>query len=325
MNRIQLLLKDICVENEYFYKYCNLIECNINTVHKKFETQKHHIIPKAYFKHNNIEIDNTLENIVVLSHRDHILAHYYLSKCCVDDYLIYSNEYALLFMLNKQHIPEEDELFDLLDDYVSVYKDFCVRQSNLMLGHTPWNKGVKMPPDFCQKLRMYNLGRKHSETERYKISCSLKGKNKGGVYVNNGVVVKHIKEQDLQTYLDNGYKRGNLYSYDNKWNMRKTIHKNNVEKRVFTEELDRYQADGWELGRCKESLNKMSSGRKGKPAWNKGKKMSEEHRRNTSLHHHDWRGTVFVCNESECKRITAEELDNYLNNGYIRGMKWKAQ
>jgi len=76
-------LKGIII-NKYFRKYCDLILKNKNTPDIKFKTQKHHIIPKFYFKTNNLEIDNSKENLVNLLYKDHILAHYYLCLFLID-------------------------------------------------------------------------------------------------------------------------------------------------------------------------------------------------------------------------------------------------
>lgn len=87
--RDYLLSFNIFVDNEYFDKYLNLIFVNLNTKREKFLTASHHIIPRAYYKHNNIPVDDTRSNKVNLKHKDHLLAHYYMYKCAATDYLVF--------------------------------------------------------------------------------------------------------------------------------------------------------------------------------------------------------------------------------------------
>ena len=60
----KLLNLNVFIDNEYLDKYIELIEINRNTKREKFKTQQHHIIPRSYYKHNNLEIDNSKENLV---------------------------------------------------------------------------------------------------------------------------------------------------------------------------------------------------------------------------------------------------------------------
>ena len=53
MEKQKLLDLAIFIDNEYLDKYIYLIN-NYNKQYTKFETQRHHIIPRAYFKHNKI-------------------------------------------------------------------------------------------------------------------------------------------------------------------------------------------------------------------------------------------------------------------------------
>lgn len=49
--------------------------------------------------------------------------------------------------------------------------------SETKMGTESWNKGLKMPEEFCEKLRQANLGKIHTEETRKKISDKLKGQN----------------------------------------------------------------------------------------------------------------------------------------------------
>ena len=73
----KLLSLDVVSDNEYLDKYVKLIEYNRNTKREKFKTQMHHIVPRSYYKHCQKHVDNSKHNLVYLTHRNHVLAHYY--------------------------------------------------------------------------------------------------------------------------------------------------------------------------------------------------------------------------------------------------------
>ena len=58
---------------------------NPNPLNEKY-TEKHHIIPRFIYRDKNIDIDNSDDNIINLSIKNHILIHYYAAKCCKSEY-----------------------------------------------------------------------------------------------------------------------------------------------------------------------------------------------------------------------------------------------
>ena len=65
-------------KNEYFEKYLDLLH---TPQISDLPLHKHHIIPRVYFRLLNLAIDNSDENIVMLTPANHALAHYYLALC----------------------------------------------------------------------------------------------------------------------------------------------------------------------------------------------------------------------------------------------------
>ena len=120
----KLLDLNFVLDNEYLDKYCELIILNKHIKKEKFKTQLHHIIPRYYYRYNHLEIDDSIENTVYLSHYDHLLAHFLLCKCCEGKYL-YANEFALNRLLkigNKQfNLDLNSELSDSLKVEISEY------------------------------------------------------------------------------------------------------------------------------------------------------------------------------------------------------------
>ena len=119
-------INECLIENEYSRKYTELIR-NAHYEDGVY-TQKHHIIPKNYFKHRGIDIDNSESNLVRLSYKDHILAHYYLYKCAVRDDDKLGNLYALLLMLKNIGIHHKqcdiDEVINCLSDVNKLYSEY---------------------------------------------------------------------------------------------------------------------------------------------------------------------------------------------------------
>ena len=111
------------VDNEYLEHYCSLVERNTRTPQRGGLTNKHHIIPKSWFKLNNKEIDNTMSNLVNLVYREHVLAHYYLCLCTTGE-LLFANELALVCLCSRKKLNVVDkQLVTKLPLYNNIYED----------------------------------------------------------------------------------------------------------------------------------------------------------------------------------------------------------
>ena len=76
MEKEDLLKTGYFKNNNFLDKYLYLFN---EPVLENFE--KHHIIPRAFFKIKKIEVDNSKNNLKNISMKNHYLAHYYLTKC----------------------------------------------------------------------------------------------------------------------------------------------------------------------------------------------------------------------------------------------------
>lgn len=128
----KLLSLGVFLDNEYLDFYCTIILKNKNTKFTKRITEKHHIIQRSYYKLNGLEVNNSNENMVYLSHFDHCLAHYYLCECTTGR-LKYSNEYAFIKMVKIESRFDFDleKFMKEADKYDEVYKSFCQHQADL--------------------------------------------------------------------------------------------------------------------------------------------------------------------------------------------------
>lgn len=95
--KAKLLATSYFVNNEYLDEYVQLVTAGV-TDKSVFRTQSHHILPKTYFKHLGIPIDNSSVNLAELLFKDHVKAHWLLQKCTIG-FLRKNNGYALRYLI----------------------------------------------------------------------------------------------------------------------------------------------------------------------------------------------------------------------------------
>lgn len=124
-----LLSKYGFIDNEFIDKYSRLIERNRRTIRTPRITNCHHILPKSWFKLNHLPVDNTQCNLVNLSYRDHVLAHYYLCLC-THSALQYANELALICLTSRKKLNIVDkQLVTKLPLYNNIYESYKQHKS----------------------------------------------------------------------------------------------------------------------------------------------------------------------------------------------------
>ena len=101
--------------SSWFNSYKLLIKNNQST---EDYSEKHHIIPRCYFKYYNLPIDNSKNNIIQLSYFNHVLAHYYLYKACSNFQLKCKLAKALLLTMNKLDIKSNN--FNAIDAFLDT-------------------------------------------------------------------------------------------------------------------------------------------------------------------------------------------------------------
>lgn len=268
-----LSMENFVLDNLYLDKYVSLIFKNLTTKKEKFTHQIHHIVPVSYFKSNQLEIDNSSQNKVSLTHEEHLLAHYFLTKCCATQRLRLANASAIKFILasdtlsNLVNVENLKDIFDYQalmemvnkeksDNYKGtkcihlgdIDKRVPIDQLNQYLADG-WLLGRS--PKVRQKISKGSFGKPGTMTGKH-LSEAVKRKiskgNSGGKYIFKGDEIKHIKETLLQKYLDAGWKLGNPA---NGKKIGKTIWvHNNVEAHLIKIlDLDTYLNAGYTLGR----------------------------------------------------------------------------
>ena len=97
MLKKKLLDTGYFIDNEYLSEYLILV----TTKSKELYQEKHHILPRQYFKLINKPCDNSEANLAKLSYAKHCRAHYLLTLCTLGA-LYKGSLYTLNLMINSQ-------------------------------------------------------------------------------------------------------------------------------------------------------------------------------------------------------------------------------
>lgn len=147
----------------------------------------HHIRPKHYFKDNGMAVDNSEQNLVSLSPREHAIAHYLLYKSTQN----FKDRWALCRMLRDTSLKYINTRF--LDKYrenPEISEETRIKMKNAWEKRksenraSPWNKNLKGDPkqvSAAQKAwntRRANNRDKMSQEQKDKISKSVSNTKK---------------------------------------------------------------------------------------------------------------------------------------------------
>jgi len=291
MEKQTLLNLAIFIDNEYLDKYIQLIN-NHSKSYIKFKTQKHHIIPRAYFKHNNYKLDNSKNNLVCLTYKDHILAHYYLYKCSkgwFNDCMLRALTYLSNRLIADNSITEAEVLIivnNLNDLYILDKQNDSIRLS----GGKWVNNGISQQYIGGQKLTEflklntdYKIGKLPvSEQTKIKLRlCNLNtSKDTRWMHLKNEEQM--VKNKDVETYIKAGWLLGRL--------AQPSLGKHQAEESKEKNRLAHLGKTPWNKGLTKEtseivkkySTNNSSQWKAGHKPWNTGKHFSEESKKKMS-------------------------------------------
>lgn len=316
----------------------------INEIWKKgrrklYYKENHHIIPKC--------IDDSLykdkNNIIILTAREHYIAHKILSYCYFPNTEEYNKLIFALFAMSKLKMKthKRDNVINSRE-----YELLRIRYS--------------------EARRSYM--KDHINDEKY---IALKGKNKpspnrGMICITNGVCNKYICKND--TVPEGWYKGCTQTKHDDNWRqslkdswkknkINRTgknhpmygkgyllkgkpgtitgkigINKNGINKYINKVELNNYIKDGWNLGINKRTISKNNGiyiykdqkciliDKKNlqiyiSQGWVKGNpRAGHPGTKNPSY------GKICVNKNGITKRVLPDELNSYLNNGWTKGM-----
>lgn len=148
---------DVFEYNQHFVAMMNVI--NVARLNPPESGDKHHIIPKCWFTMNNLPIDNSDKNLVLLTKEQHGKVHKLMSLCAKDEQLKRNMVIAAHLMglpttsLNYTHTKEaRQKISEAL-------------------------KGRHHSDDTRKKMSERKIGCQFSDEHRKKLSESLKGRH----------------------------------------------------------------------------------------------------------------------------------------------------
>ena len=158
-----MLINEIFTYNQHFVAMMNII--NAARLNPPKEGHKHHIIPKCWFKMNNLPIDNSVDNLVLLTYEDHCKIHK-LMYLCIKGNTMKSKMAFAAHILNK------------CGTFPGLYLTEEHRQklSEAHKGIPGYWKGKKLYDDTKIKLSKAHKGKKLSAEHKLKIGEAHKGR-----------------------------------------------------------------------------------------------------------------------------------------------------
>lgn len=236
-----------------------------------FIIENHHIVPQCYLIGDEYK---DKENIIPLRAKDHYVAHQLLWQSFHDSCM--ADAFWFMSHVERQHefIKVDKDLYDQLRYERSMI--MSKRMSEIMKGRPSPRKGKHLTEEHKANISKASFGRKPSEetlrklseshkgyvmpeAQKQKLKASLTGIVKDDVWranlsvsnigkphgVKNGIHIYRgserttIPAEQLQNYLDAGWKKGRNLMW---------IHKDGIIKMIGKEEFSNYNKDGWEKG-----------------------------------------------------------------------------
>lgn len=283
-------------------------------------SHNHHIIPKSYYRHNNLEVDNTASNLVRLTVKNHILAHYYLAKCSKQSYFKLSNIWSVCYMLRLN----KNISLAQLDDYIEIVDFTNLGKNNSM--HVPSirakhdnkirTQDVRQQISNTNKQNVEN-GILFNEQHRQKLKEAVKTRtSKSGANISRSGYVggvtglkmmydkqgkrRYVAKDKVDELIQQGYTLPiNLKKWDSD-NIPKTNQKHTYKRHISKEELRK----------------KLSEAHKGQVPINKGKPMSEKSKKLIS---EKLAGAKWLNNGLVEKPVKQQDIETYLKEGFVYG------
>lgn len=323
--KTRLLETGMFLDNEYLDKYIELISSCALSERTLYSTQRHHILPVAYYKKLKLPVDNSNSNVVLLAYKNHILAHYYLTFCTVEWLRGKTASAFMILTALKEYLSEAELVLDLprleeLYTYGIQNRAESSKIANLgkhtnnHTGKIYMNDGVVnvcVFPEYAEELyeQGFVKGRLTSDQARENMSSWQKGKSKPSLLGREKSATHKAKIADANV--------GRVYLVDSEGN-EKSFHREDPQ-------IQEYLDTGiWIVGRkpfTEERKSNLSKSLKGRVSPRKGYKCTEDERYALSTH---CVGRIWVHNDTHSKMIYPQELDAYLARGYVEGrLSWK--
>ena len=174
--------------NQHFVAMMNII--NAARLNPPDKGHKHHIIPKCWFKLHNLDIDNSNNNLVLLTYEDHCKVHKLMTLCAVDEDLRKRFKFAYQRITNGSVLGlKHTDASRAKMSYSARHRKIQHRGYHLseegrkhisesQIGRIPWNKG-KHGVYSEETIAKMTAANSHIITDEHKlkISKALTGRN----------------------------------------------------------------------------------------------------------------------------------------------------
>ena len=146
--------------NQHFVAMMNII--NMARLNPPKEGHKHHIIPRCWFKMNNLPIDNSDDNLVLLTKEQHMQVHKLAAMSIIGSDM----RSAMGFAVHRLH-----------GTFIGMHHSKETRRkiSEAKKGEKNHNYGKHLSEETMRKISEAKKGKKMSEESRKKLSESRKG------------------------------------------------------------------------------------------------------------------------------------------------------
>ena len=177
---------DVFEYNQHFVAMMNII--NMARLNPPESGDKHHIIPRCWFTMNNLPIDNSDENLVLLNKEQHGKVHKLMSLCAKDEQLKRNMVIAAHLMglptTSLKYTPTDETRKKMSEAHKGLHlsEEHRRKISESKKGHTVTVETLRKMSEALSGNKNPMYRKKHSEISRIKMSEAKKGKkswNKG--------------------------------------------------------------------------------------------------------------------------------------------------
>ena len=172
------MILDVFEYNQHFVAMMNII--NSSRLNPPKEGHKHHIIPKCWFRMNNLPIDNSKDNLVLLSYEGHVKVHKLAYMCAKGSIFKGKMAYAYHRLTKGQIVANDCFKGEKCANYGKHHSEESRRKMSEA------KKGKTHSEEWSRKMSEAHGGEKnpfygkhHSEETRRKMSMTRLGKKRG--------------------------------------------------------------------------------------------------------------------------------------------------
>ena len=201
----QNLVNNMFIENKYSTWYYNIINKSKNRLLIGYK-EKHHILPRCLGGKDN------KDNLVELTAREHFIVHMLLCKFTKGESkrsMLYAFKCMCYYKKDGRDYKINSRIAQKLRSELKFSKEHKIKMSEVKKGKPSNRKGKKASDKTKLRIKKALSGKKHSEKHKDTLSKIRKQL----IWVNNNIQSKRIKKDDIQNYLNIGYKLGRDKSY----------------------------------------------------------------------------------------------------------------